>query len=116
MSNELAICPSCGGHFRAKVGNHRLKFCCIHCQKRANNYKYDHGTIEGMPCKVIKDSARWRELNDPKLAREKRMARRDAEYAAHAPKVTVEERGGVVIETRGQPCIGFRAAALVKHC
>ena len=125
MSNELAICPSCGGHFRAKVGNHRLKFCCIHCQKRANNYKYDHGTIEGMPCKVIKDSARWRELNDPKLAREKRMARRDAEYAAHAPKVTVEEREfndselGMVIrrvETRGQPCIGFHAAALVKHC
>ena len=30
-------------------------------------------------------------------------------------RVTVEERGGLVIETRGQPVIGCRAADNVRH-
>ena len=37
-----------------------------------------------------------------------RIARRDAEYAAANVPVTVEERDGRVIETRGQRCIASR--------
>ena len=39
-----------------------------------------------------------------------RLAKRDSAYAesGHAAPVTVEERGGRVIETRGQRCIAPR--------
>ena len=50
-----------------------------------------------------------------KKARAVRLARRDAEYAAANVPVTVEERGGRVIETRGQACIGWRSAGSVSH-
>ena len=107
MADDLAICPSCGGHFNPVRGNHRLKYCSLPCMNRATHYRYKHGTLEGLPVKVLSCSARWLELNDPKLAREKRMARRDAEYAAHAAPVTsVEERDGVRIETRGNRFCG----------
>ena len=44
--------------------------------------------------------------------RRARLAKRDLDYrdSPYAAKVTVEERGGLVIETRGQRCIGFSAA------
>ena len=43
--------------------------------------------------------------------RRARLAKRDLDYrdSPYAPPVTVEERDGLVIETRGQRCIGFRA-------
>ena len=37
-----------------------------------------------------------------------RIARRDLEYAAAHVPVTVEERDGRVIETRGQRCVASR--------
>lgn len=40
-----------------------------------------------------------------------RLAKRDLDYAAAQVPVTVEERGGVRIETRGQRCIGSRCGA-----
>ena len=42
-----------------------------------------------------------------KRARAVRLAKRDLDYAESgcAAKVTVEERGGRVVETRGQRCI-----------
>ena len=44
--------------------------------------------------------------------RRARLAKRDLDYrdSPYAAKVTVEERGGLVIETRGQVCAGWRAA------
>ena len=45
-----------------------------------------------------------------KRVRAVRLARRDAEYAAAHVQVTVEERGGVRIETRGRAVIGAHAA------
>ena len=44
--------------------------------------------------------------------RRARLAKRDLDYrdSPYAAKVTVEERGDCVIETRGQRCIGWRAA------
>ena len=115
MADDLAICPSCGGHFNPVRGNHRLKYCSLPCMNRATHYRYKHGTLEGLPVKVLSRSARWLELNDPKLAREKRLARIDAEYAANAAPVTVEQRQfrdselGMVmrrIETRGNRFCG----------
>ena len=46
------------------------------------------------------------------FARRARLAKRDLDYrdSPYAAKVTVEERGGLVIETRGQVCAGWRAA------
>ena len=49
--------------------------------------------------------------------RRARLAKRDLDYrdSAYAATVTVEERGGLVIETRGQPVIGFRSAEHIRH-
>ena len=43
----------------------------------------------------------WLELHDPRLARAKRLAVRDAEYAAHAAPVKLVQQGDTIIETRG---------------
>ena len=120
MSDDLAICPSCGGHFYPVRGNHRSKYCSIPCKNRANCYKHRHGTLEGFQVKVLGGSARWLELNDPRRRRAERLARRDAEYAAHAAPVTVEQRQfrdselGMVmrrIETRGNRFCGSFSGA-----
>ena len=49
--------------------------------------------------------------------RRARLAKRDLEYrdCPYAAPVTVEERGGRVIETRGQACIGWRSAGHISH-
>ena len=49
--------------------------------------------------------------------RRARLAKRDLDYrdSAHAATVTVEERGGLVIETRGQPVIGWNSATHLTH-
>ena len=48
-----------------------------------------------------------KERKDSKFMMRARLAKRDLDYAesGFAAKVTVEERGGRVIETRGQRCI-----------
>ena len=123
MSDEIAICPSCGGRFNPVRDNHRFTYCFYGCQRRAAQYKYDHGTIDGFKVKVIVGSAAWRELNDQRVARDKLMARRDAEYAKLGTRVTVEVRdlrdselGCIMrVETRGQRCIGWRSCGHVSH-
>ena len=49
--------------------------------------------------------------------RRARLAKRDLDYrdSAYAAKVTVEQRGNVRIETRGQRCIGAFAADHIRH-
>ena len=49
--------------------------------------------------------------------RRARLAKRDRDYAEsdHAAPVTVEERGGRVIETRGRACVGWRSCGHVRH-
>ena len=51
------------------------------------------------------------------FARRARLAKRDLDYrdSPYAAKVTVEERGGLVIETRGQLCAGWRSSSHVSH-
>lgn len=111
MSDEYAICPSCGGKFKVVFGNHRRTYCCRACNVRCLEYKRRHGTLDGMPVVEVIGSAAWKARHDPHAWRAERLAKRDAAYAANAPKVTVEEHvkpGGrvVVIETRGNRCIG----------
>lgn len=65
-------------------------------------------------------AAERRELKareDAEFERRARLAKRDLDYrdSAYAAKVTVEERGGLVIETRGQPVIGCSAVDHVRH-
>ena len=49
--------------------------------------------------------------------RRARLAKRDLDYrdSPYAAKVTVEDRGGLVIETRGQPVIGWNSATHLTH-
>lgn len=51
------------------------------------------------------------------FARRARLAKRDFDYrdSPYAAKVTVEERGGLVIETRGQVCLGWHSIGHVSH-
>lgn len=51
------------------------------------------------------------------FARRARLAKRDLDYrdSPYAPPVTVEERGGLVIETRGQLCAGWRSSGHIIH-
>ena len=105
MAEEVAFCPACGGIFNPVVSWYRRDFCSKSCAKRAGVYLKAHGTLEGLPVRVTVKTAKWRELNDPRLARAARMAARDAAYAKLGVAVTVVERDGVVTETRGQQCI-----------
>ena len=101
MSEEIDICPACGGHFNALKHKVRCECCSKGCGQRACAYRRKHGTLEGLPVKAIKGSAKWRELNDPRYGRAARLAVRDAEYAKLGVTVTVVERGGIVTENRG---------------
>ena len=120
MSDEIAICPSCGGRFNPVCGNHRRTYCFYGCQSRASAYKYDHGTLDGLKVKVIVGSAAWKALNDPHVACANRLARRDAEYAKLGTRVVVDcvkttDGRTLVVETRGQRCIGWRSCGHVSH-
>ena len=65
-------------------------------------------------------AAERRELKAREAAefeRRARLAKRDLDYrdSPYAAKVTVEERGGLVIETRGQRCLGWHSISHVSH-
>ena len=65
-------------------------------------------------------AAERRELKAREAAefeRRARLAKRDLDYrdSAYAATVTVEERGGLRIETRGQPVIGWNSATHLTH-
>ena len=49
--------------------------------------------------------------------RRARLAKRGLDYrdSPYAAKVTVEDRGNVRIETRGQRCLGWRSSSHVSH-
>ena len=121
--SDYSICPSCGGRFYATRGHAHAKYCCPLCQKRAQAYHMKFGTLDGLKYGVFIGTAAYLERHNPKLARAKRLAQRDAEYAAHAPKVTVEVRdlrdselGCIMrVESRGNVPIGWRSCGHVSH-
>ena len=120
MSDEIAICPACGGRFKAVWGRHRRTYCFCGCRSRAANYKFKHGTLDGLEVKALLGSAAWKELNDPRRGRAERLDRRDADYAKLGTRVVIDcvkttDGRTLVIETRGQPCIGWRSCGKVSH-
>lgn len=56
-------------------------------------------------------------LEAAEFERRARLAKRDLDYrdSPYAAKVTVEERGNVRIETRGQRCLGWHSISHVSH-
>ena len=115
MTEELAICPACGGSFNAHMAWGEKEYCSVRCAKRATVYKKAHGTLEGLPIKAVMGSAKWHELNNPRRARAMRLATQDAAYAKLGVAVTVVDRGDVVVENRGTVPLGFGAVSKVKH-
>ena len=114
----VKVCPICEKRF--ETPDPLRAYCSKDCQCHRKNKH--HGNEVQRNYDSLKALRRTR--RDEAERQRSRLAKRDAEYAAHAPKVTVEEREfndselGMVIrrvETRGQPCIGFRAAAHVSH-
>ena len=92
----MKTCEVCGKPLPQdkKCGNER-KYCSKRCKSAAWRNS-------------IRDYQRQVELE--KFMRSARMAKRDLEYAESpcAAKVSVEDRGDCVIETRGRPCIAPR--------
>ena len=109
MASIVGYCPVCGEPvIKSDACNATKKYCSKNCARRA-----DYRRSQGLP---ISDELSGRKpkkpkkKSDPHAERLARLAQRDAEFAAspYAPKVTVEERGGKIIETRGTPCISSR--------
>ena len=110
--------PECGKQF---FGRKNARFCSDKCRCRAGylsrrGYRKmaDYRRSESAQFKVKTESLLKRRKREREEMRQ-RLAQRDALYAAHAAPVTVEERGGVRIETRGQMCIGWRSSDKVRH-
>ena len=67
--------------------------------------KYDQAVVAS---RELKRTLKARK--EQKFMMRARLAKRDLDYAdgGHAAPVTVEKRGGIVVETRGQRCIAPR--------
>ena len=112
MASIVGYCPVCGEPvIKSDACNATKKYCSKNCARRA-----DYRRRQGLP---ISDEVSGRKPKKPKKPKKKsdphaerlaRLAQRDAEYDAspYAPKVTVETRNGVTIETRGTPCVSPR--------
>ena len=82
-------------------------------RRRPGKPHYPHGAFGEL-------AAERRELKAREAAefeRRARLAKRDLDYrdSPYAATVTVEERGGLVIKTRGQVCAGWRSISHVSH-
>ena len=102
---KVKACVHCGNPFVAK--HNQQQFCCKEC---AN----DHQKLEGV--KRVQNEA-TRAAAERQRAR---LAKRDAEYAKLGTRVVVDcvkttDGRTLVIETRGQPCIGWRSCGHVSH-
>lgn len=87
-------CPVCGVKFTCHRKDQK---CCSHRCSRKLRYA------------TPSDMAAFK--------RRARLAKRDLDFrdSPYAPPVTVEERGGRVIETRGRTCLGWRSCGHVSH-
>ena len=82
-------------------------------RRRPGKPHYQHGAFGEL-------ASERRELKAREAAefeRRARLAKRDLDYrdSPYAAKVTVEDRGNVRIETRGQRCAGWHSSSHVSH-
>ena len=82
-------------------------------RRRPGKPHHRHGACGGLASERRELTAR----EAAEFERRARLAKRDLDYrdSPYAAKVTVEERGGCVIETRGQTCSGWRSSSHVSH-
>ena len=106
---KVKACVHCGNPFVAK--HHQQQFCCKEC---ANDHQWECAKLAGE--RRVQDEAR-------RAAAERRrsyLARRDAEYAKLGTRVVIDcvkttDGRTLVVETRGQRCIGWRSCGKVSH-
>ena len=91
------LCPICGKPVPPSKTRPRK-----YCSKKCENKGHYLGAI-------------WREGLARKNETRARLCARDEAYEKVAAPVTVEVRGGIRIETRGQRCIGWRSSGRVSH-
>lgn len=86
--------PACGAAFVPRSGNQ--KYCTAACAAKINHSK-------NLPDETIKAFRAKRRAEEKRecAAREARLKRRDAAYAANAPRTTVVTRGKIKVELRG---------------
>ena len=109
--DKVKACVNCGEPFVAK--HHQQQFCCHECAMN-HRCKDDCTKLEGER-RVQREAER--------AAAERRrayLARRDAEYAKLGTRVTVDcvkttDGRTLVVETRGQRCIGWHSCGHVSH-
>lgn len=110
---KVSKCKCCGKMFMQKD---KRKVCCsVSCGKSYAAQKRrgvaDRDIHPPMPSKMRRAS------EEAAFMSRARLAKRDLDFrdSPYAPPVTVEERGGRVIETRGQVCAGWRSDGHVSH-
>ena len=90
-------CPICGAPLPPSKTKPR-KFCSKKCANKARHGFKPSGVSLELPAELSAE-----------------RKRRQLEQCRETASITVEERGGIRIETRGQRCIGWRSAGCVKH-
>lgn len=84
-------CPVCGAAFVPRSGSQIT--CSAACAAKRHN-------LERATIKAIRDQQRKADKRE-RAAREARLKRRDAAYAANAPRTKVVTRGKIKVELRG---------------
>lgn len=113
-------CPCCGKTYKTLFSR---QVCCS--RKCASIKQYGAGPRKPRESRPSRGTygataAERQELKERKIfaaQRRERLAKRDLDFrdSPYAPTVTVEERGGRVIETRGRVCLGWRSSGHVSH-
>ena len=106
-------CPECGKKFEPC---YKQQVCCGNSCANIRKAKL-RGLRNGRAAYKRKKRAERRAKKSEMELRRERLAARDADYAGSpcAAPVTVEERGNLVIETRGRACAGWRSCGHISH-
>lgn len=86
--------PACGAAFVPRAKNQQ--YCTAACAAKISSTK----NLQDETIKAIRAKRRAEEKRE-RAAREARLKRRDAAYAANAPRTKVVTRGKIKVELRG---------------
>ena len=108
-------CPECGKKFEPC---YKQQVCCGYSCANIRKAKLRGLRMNSHAVNQRKRRAEQKAKKKSEMElRYERLAARDADYAGSpcAAPVTVEERGNLVIETRGRACLGWRSCGHVSH-